>query len=246
MNPRLITLQQQPDLADAMGELIEGIWPTFMLQDPIASQHWGRLYSTFGECQVALVDGDRVIGQGNTIPIPWDGDVEQLPDEGWDWAFLQGIDGADRGTPPNTLVGLQIALDPAYQGKGLSAQFVSHFRHVAQTMGLRRLVIPLRPTLKHLYPLTPISRYITWTRDGLPFDPWLRVHVRAGARIVKACERSMTIAGTIAQWEDWTQMSFPETGKYIVPGALLPVEMDCENDSGVYLEPNVWVEHQLD
>ena len=113
-------------------------------------------------------------------------------------------------------------------------------------MGLRRLVIPLRPTLKHLYPLTPISRYITWTRDGLPFDPWLRVHVRAGARIVKACERSMTIAGTIAQWEDWTQMSFPETGKYIVPGALLPVEMDCENDSGVYLEPNVWVEHQLD
>ena len=56
----------------------------------------------------------------------------------------------------------------------------------------------------------------------------------------------MTIAGTIAQWEDWTQMSFPETGKYIVPGALLPVEMDCENDSGVYLEPNVWVEHQLD
>ena len=51
---------------------------------------------------------------------------------------------------------------------------------------------------------------------------------------------------TIAQWEDWTQMSFPESGNYIVPGALLPVEMDCEIDSGVYLEPNVWVEHQLD
>jgi hypothetical protein len=55
----------------------------------------------------------------------------------------------------------------------------------------------------------------------------------------------MTIAGTIAPWEDWTQMSFPESGHYVVPGALLPVEIDCENDSGVYLEPNVWVEHKL-
>ena len=72
-DPKLITLQQQPELADALNELMEGIWPAFMLQDPIASQHWGRLYSTFGECQVALVDGDRVIGQGNTIPIPWEG-----------------------------------------------------------------------------------------------------------------------------------------------------------------------------
>lgn len=33
MNPKLITLQQQPELAAAMDELIEGIWPAFMLQD---------------------------------------------------------------------------------------------------------------------------------------------------------------------------------------------------------------------
>ena len=36
--------------------------------------------------------------------------------------------------------------------------------------------------------LASIDRYVTWTvGEGLPFDPWLRVHARLGARIA-ACE----------------------------------------------------------
>jgi len=31
----------------------------------------------------------------------------------------------------------------------------------------------------------------------------------------------------------------------IVPGALVPVHCDVEHDSAVYLEPNVWVQHDL-
>ncbi len=245
VNPRLVTIEQQPELADQMNDLSVAAWPTFMLQDPISTQHWGRLNSSFPQCQVAMVEDDRVIGQGNTIPIAWDGQAQDLPDEGWDWAFLRGVEGADRGTKPTTLVGLQIVLDPSCQGRGLAAQFVSHFRQVAETMGMDRLIIPLRPILKHLYPLTPIDRYITWMRGDLPFDPWLRVHVRAGARLIKACHRSMTITGSVAQWEEWTQMSFPESGSYVIPRALIPVEIDCEKDEGIYVEPNVWAEHTV-
>ena len=89
-----------------------------------------------------------------------------------------------------------------------------------------------------------MQRYIRWTRpDGLPFDPWIRVHKRLGARIIKVASRSMEITGTIAEWEEWAQMQFPESGSYTVPGALAPIEIDTENDLGTYIEPNVWMYH---
>ena len=91
-----------------------------------------------------------------------------------------------------------------------------------------------------------MERYAAWTTDaGLPFDPWLRVHARAGAELVKVCPESMTIPGSIAQWEGWTGMRFPDTGPYVVPGAVQPVEIDLEADRGVYVEPNVWMHHSL-
>ena len=100
----------------------------------------------------------------------------------------------------------------------------------------------MRPSLKHRYPLVPAERYIEWRReDGKLLDPWLRVHESAGARLVGVAPRSMRISGTVASWEEWTQMAFPESGTYIVPGALVPVEIDREGDEGVYVEPNVWI-----
>jgi hypothetical protein len=38
-------------------------------------------------------------------------------------------------------------------------------------------------------------------------------------------------------------MAFPESGDYIVPGALVPVQIDRERDLGHYVEPNVWMRH---
>ena len=55
----------------------------------------------------------------------------------------------------------------------------------------------------------------------------------------------MRIAGTVAQWEEWTELAFPESGSYVVPGALVPVEIDREQDEGLYVEPNVWMVHSL-
>ena len=54
----------------------------------------------------------------------------------------------------------------------------------------------------------------------------------------------MRITGTINQWEEWTDMKFPITDEYIIPGALNPVKMDIENNIGVYIEPNVWIVHE--
>lgn len=50
--------------------------------------------------------------------------------------------------------------------------------------------------------------------------------------------------GSIADWQHWTGMRFPESGSYVVPGALQPIEIDVEADRGIYVEPNVWMHHK--
>jgi hypothetical protein len=69
--------------------------------------------------------------------------------------------------------------------------------------------------------------------------------IRLGGAIVKPCRRSMTIPGAVGDWESWTGMSFPESGDYVVPGALTLVAIDREADLGLYVEPNVWLHHGL-
>jgi hypothetical protein len=77
-----------------------------------------------------------------------------------------------------------------------------------------------------------------WRRpDGTHFDPWLRTHERLGAEIVRVAPQSVRVSGSVGEWEEWAEMSFPETGAYVVPGALVPVEIERERDEG--LSPNV-------
>src|SRR5262249_42804266 len=149
-----------------------------------------------------------------------------------------------RGIAPNTLSAIGIQIEPAYRSRGLSSLALKAMRSMAEARGFRAMIAPVRPTLKHLYPLTPIDRYVTWTNaDGALFDPWLRVHAKLGARLIRPCHRSMQIVGSVAEWEGWTNMAFPDSGRYIVPSALEPVEIDREADCGRYVEPNVWMIH---
>ena len=112
--------------------------------------------------------------------------------------------------------------------------------------GSAHLIAPVRPSFKDRYPITPIERYVTWTREnGEPFDPWIRVHVRRGAKIAKPIPHSMRITGTVAEWEQWTGMRFPDDGLYTFPAGLAPVEIDHRRDIGSYWEPNVWIIHTV-
>jgi hypothetical protein len=102
----------------------------------------------------------------------------------------------------------------------------------------------VRPTWKERYPLTPIERYAAWRRaDGLLFDPWLRTHERLGARVLRAEPESLRITGSVAEWEEWTGISFPEDGEYVFPGGLATLRV--VDGVGSYWEPNVWMEHAV-
>jgi len=55
--------------------------------------------------------------------------------------------------------------------------------------------------------------------------------------------RATLIAGTVAEWEEWTGISFPNIGAYIVPSALQPITVDRERNIGSYEAPNGWMWH---
>jgi GNAT superfamily N-acetyltransferase len=231
---------RQPHIAS----LQAGIWPEFMYHDPILERLFGRLIEEDAEFHFYVWDDEReeVVGAGNAVPTFWDGDPETLPDGGID-AVVEGRFTED-APDPTVLCALQIVIAPECRGQALSSRMIQRMGEIGRDHGLDTLIAPVRPNLKHLYPLVPTERYITWRRDdGTHVDPWLRTHERLGAEILTVAPESMRVPGTVSQWEEWTKMVFPESGSYVVPGALVPVEIDRERDEGLYVEPNVWMVH---
>jgi hypothetical protein len=243
---RLQTLAERPDLDDAISVHNGSVWPPFMLQDPVADRLWGHLHQELAGFQLLLMGpDDAIVATGNCAPLTWDGTDAGLP-AGWDDQFERTVADVAAGRPLDTLGALQIVVAPGRQSGGLSSLMVQAFRALAGLQGRRARIACVRPTWKDRYPLTPIERFARWTRpDGLPFDPWIRVHVRLGGRIVRGVPDSMRIEGTVADWEAWTGMAFPETGSYVVPRAADVVRIHRDADRGVYLDPNVWVVHDL-
>jgi hypothetical protein len=118
---------------------------------------------------------------------------------------------------------------------------------LARAHALNTLIAPVRPADKSAYPLASMERYVRWqNEDGLPMDRWIRVHARMGADILAVVPRTLVITGRVTDWERWTEMRFPDSGSYVVPGALQPVVVDRQADQGRYEDPNVWMRHPIE
>ena len=245
---QIITPTTRADYRELVRGLTKLSWPEFMLHDQIAGILWHELLDRFAEYQLALydVENDRVAAMGNSFPLRWENSLTNLPEGGWDWAFMEAVNNHKQGLSPNVHCAIQVVIHPDYRGQGLGTRTLDAVHAVSQSKGFQTLIIPVRPSEKSNYPQSNIDDYLTWkNEDGLPFDAWLRVHAHIGGKIIKACHESKTIRGTRAEWEQWTGMNFPQSGGYIIPGALNPMEMNLEKDEGIYIEPNVWMVHSL-
>lgn len=246
MKYKVVTGETYEKLNEVNENLARVVWPELMLHDAVANKYFGELYNLFPEYQFAMleVDSEKVMSIGNSIPFYCNDDIDNLPDEGWDWVLQKGIADFKNGITPNILSAIQVMVSPDFKSKGLSGEAVKVMKEIAKKAGFKNLIAPVRPNMKPNYPLTSIDNYIKWkTDEGLPFDAWLRVHARIGAKIIKPCHKAMLIQGSIDDWQEWTKMKFPESGEYVIPGALNPVDMNLENDLGTYIEPNVWMNH---
>jgi GNAT superfamily N-acetyltransferase len=237
----LVRYADRPDLREIRYEQISlRTFPESMHHNAMGHLYWDRLYTEQPDFQLGLLDGDELVAELHSLPAAWDGTLEDLP-PGWDDIFPRAF---ESGRKPDTLFALAISVLPDRQGQRLSSVMIEAMRDAARTAGLRMLAAPVRPTLKSQYPLIPIERFMDWRReDGSHFDPWLRVHERVGGKIIAPSPVSMTIEAPVRDWEEWTGLTMPEDGDYLVPGALAPLEV--RNGVGRHIEPNVWVAHEV-
>ncbi|MFC7327086.1 N-acetyltransferase [Marinactinospora rubrisoli] len=248
--PIVMSLAERPDLFPRFHEL-DGIWPTFMGADP-AVRTFREHLEDFSEYLLVAFDPDepdRLVARATSIPFQLargDGGPEPLPDTGWDQVVRWAAADLRSGAEPDTVSALEITVARDQLGRGWSRHMVAALRENCRRLGFDTLVAPVRPNGKHRHPQVPMTEYAYWCRDdGLPIDPWIRVHARLGAVIEGVCPLSMTVPGTLAQWRNWTGLPFDASGPAEVPAALVPVQVSVEHDHAVYVEPNVWMRHKL-
>lgn len=241
----ITTLAERPELLDRLYDL-EDSWPEFMGHDPVANALFHQIAVLFPAYNVVATQDDQVVARGRAVPFAFPmEDRPELPDGGWDRVMIWGTADLRRGVRPTVASALEIAISQDHLGKGLSYVMLDALRDAVRRQGIATLYAPVRPNGKQ-DPSLPMATYIQQTReDGLPVDPWLRVHVKAGATIIKVAPASMVIPGSLAQWREWTGLPFDDPGDVHVPGALAPVHCYPDQDQAVYVEPNVWLRHDL-
>jgi GNAT superfamily N-acetyltransferase len=239
---RIVTFAERADLGERASVTTSDAFPEYNNHGNTLNVYWSRLSDERPEFQFCLLnDTDEILARGESLPVHWDGSSTDLP-AGLDGAIARGLD--EEGA--NTLCAMAIAVPRHLRGRGISAAAVQAMRELGHRHGFAALIAPVRPNWKERYPLVPIEQYSGWRRpDGLLFDPWMRIHERLGGHVLRPEPRSVQITGTVAEWEAWTQMAFPQSGEYWFPGGLSTLAIDRDGDSGSYWEPNVWMHHTL-
>lgn len=242
----VVTAQEQERFWELNNGMVRAAGPAFLEHDSAVAQYWSRLDETFPENQFCLVEPEsgKAVGVGNSIPLAFEGEWANLPSGGLNWVLAKGFQDRAAGITPTTMSALYIEVAGSHRGKHLSSQMIAVMRQIALSRGFTHLIAPVRPSLKSRYPLIPIEEYCQWKNsEGLPFDPWLRVHVQAGGKILHPCPSAMVVNGSRQQWTAWTSMDFPGDGHYTIPHGLVPVAF--HDGEGEYVEPGIWVLHVL-
>ena len=245
---QFVTLEERPDLLDAAASFPDDGVAEFLYQDATSTALFAALVARHPQFTVLGLaeDAERPVAMMCTMPFTGPGD-DELPAGGYDAVLLSAAADTLAGRRGPMVSALFATVLPRLRGRGLSEALLRATLENTRRLGYPALVAPVRPVRKHEHPEVPMTEYVTWRRDdGLPVDPWLRVHARAGGQFVAVAPRSMTISGTLDDWRRWTGLPFAVSGPVLVPGGLLPVMCDTVHNVGTYIEPNAWIRHPVD
>ncbi|MFF8608789.1 N-acetyltransferase [Streptomyces sp. NPDC015346] len=248
MELNITTLAERPELQGRMWQM-KDLWPEFTLHDPVGWGCMARIVTELPEYVLVATDAEgEVVARAFSVPFQLQAEGRgALPARGWDQVMLWAFSDLRHGHTPDTVSAIEVCVDTGALGRGLSGRMLAAMRDNAKRLGFTEVVAPVRPNGKHLEAAASIDEYAFRTReaDGLPHDPWLRVHVRAGGTIERVAPASMTISGSLEEWRAWTGLPFDTDGPVEVAGALVPVRCEASRGYAVYVEPNVWVRHRL-
>jgi hypothetical protein len=185
---------------------------------------------------LGTVDGTPVaVVRG--VAVRWDGSFDAAPAAG-----LGTLLGAADPAAADTLAVVDLTVHPSRRGSRLGPEVLEDLDALRARVGLRRLLLLVRPHAKRRHPLVPFARYLAASDDdGRPRDGWLAAVWQAGFHPVSGVDRSLVARAPVAAWEAWYGTSFPTSGPYLVEGAIKPAIVELERDEGRYREPHLWV-----
>ena len=239
---KILSHAQQPELLEHFEQMESDAFPEFMLHDSIWNEHWPLVIAAFADLQLYLVDETtgELAGVFNSVPVFWDGTTEGLPHSEHE-VLARSLRHRREGRAVTTLCGIQVAVADSHSGKGVAVRALEEGHRLCRDHGLSHLIAPIRPTVKHLYPTIPFEEYIDWKRpDGAAFDPWIRTQIAGGAQRLGVCREPMRFEGSVSDWEEWTGLELPASGRYVIDGALDLLNVDVDADRCWLEEPNVW------
>jgi len=237
-------LTERPDLRGAVDRLVAENMPPFLTWASPGNWRWHRLYSRLAAYQVVVVGpGDELLAAMHSVPLSWNGDLAGLPG-GYDDAVVSAT-ADDAGDDANVTCLLSISIARDRRKGGLAERLIAEAKTRARARGHVAVLGPLRPTRKAEFPDVPMAEYLQW-RDarGEVFDPWLRLHLELGARILRVAERSLVVRQPASRWEGLTGRGAMEPGAHRIEGALALVTIGADG-VGEYAEPNIWISHDL-
>ncbi len=245
----IVSLSERPDLIqDLFDNRFQSLWPPFIGHSETAKLYFAPWnFDRYRDYAFAGIVNGRTVARIFTIGFNFDlPNRGKHPDGGWDQAIRWGNEDQVIGRAPDTLCALDITITPDMQGKGLAVKIIKYLKSIVKDRGLKYFFVPLRPSEKKHSPYLDLQTYIELKGDdGYPVDPWLRTHIRAGGHIVCIAPYSMTIVGTVGQWQDWTNQEIRSSGQTLIDGGLNPLLVSMEHNHAVYVEPNVWIRHPL-
>jgi GNAT superfamily N-acetyltransferase len=221
------------------------VWPTFHAE-AVEEDYYAPELHVVAES----ADGE-IVATGNAVPWSWQGSVDALEGIGWqevqrEWALRarRGWRREMRRRTDNVACALGISISPRLRFQGLGLRMLDALRERAAAEGYEALLAPVRPTAKWRMPELTYRAYMdVRLPDGQHFDPWLRLHERAGGRILTVCEESFRMRFPRSSWERMTGLRLPENGCLLLEGGNDYLRL--ANAGGEMVEGSIWVLHAL-
>jgi hypothetical protein len=143
---------------------------------------------------------DEIAAYLSAHRIQWNGSPETAP-QGWEelqrLAYRQWL---QPNIQYDTLAPYWVQKKPGISTPHVVATLFEHIKKWAKSRGFKRIFIPALPSSHRSSAQLcnmDISEFLSLQReDGLPQDPWIRFHIRAGGRMFGHCESSHVFVGT--------------------------------------------------
>ena len=246
MSLKTVSLAERPDLKNRIGDLEGEAFPVYINAEPTWNDCFPGILETMPDLQLFFLDEttDELLAVVSQVAFTWDGTAAALP--GYNDLLRNSLEEVKRGTHPNALCGIMAIIPEEHQGKGISQHIFTAVFGLIESRGFEHYLIPVRPTLKHLYPNFSTAEYLDWkTSHDKPFDPWIRSNMALSPTFLAIAHDSINVTASIAQWEEWCEMQFPVSGSFVIPGGHKLLQVNREGGTAYYGEDHVWYSYGM-